>query len=57
LKSAIDYIGTDAEEITKNPDQPIKELGFYDLKAEDRNLFRKKFEESPEETSDRIQEE
>jgi hypothetical protein len=51
LKSATDYIGSDAEEKAKEPDQESKEISFYDLKAEDRDLFRKKFEEeTPEET-------
>lgn len=57
LKSAVDYIGTDTEEVPKEADQPAKELGFYDLKAEDRNLFRKKFEETTDETSSEKQEE
>jgi len=49
LKSAADYLGTDAEnETVKEADQTPKEVGFYDLKAEDRDRFRKKFsEETP----------
>ena len=45
LKSATDYIGSDAEEIDKEQDLQKKEVSFYDLKSEDRDLFRKKFEE------------
>lgn len=45
LKSATDYIGSDAEEKNKEIEQETKEVSFYDLKAEDRDLFRKKFEE------------
>lgn len=45
LKSATDYIGSDAEEIDKEQDLQKKEISFYDLKSEDRDLFRKKFEE------------
>ncbi len=45
LKSATDYIGTDKteQEIVKVPDEEPKEISFYDLKSEDRDLFRKKF--------------
>lgn len=48
LKSATDYIGSDAEEKTKDLEQENKEVSFYDLKAEDRDLFRKKFAEEKE---------
>ena len=52
LKSATDYIGTDAEEVVKVPDTVSKEVNFYDLKADDRNKFRMKFADENESASE-----
>jgi hypothetical protein len=54
LKSATDYLGTDKVEVenVKEPDQAPKEISFYDLKAQDRDLFRKKFSSESTESSE-----
>lgn len=53
LKSAVDYLGDDVNEVLeekiKEEDTQAKEVSFYDLKAEDRENFRKKFLTSEEE--------
>lgn len=54
LKSVADYIGTDEseKENLKEADEVAKEISFYDLKAEDRDMFRKKFSNEDSENSE-----
>jgi hypothetical protein len=53
LKSAVDYIGSDKKaqepaalpEIVKEPDSEEKEPSFFDMRAEEREKFRSKFQD------------
>lgn len=53
LKSAVDYIGSDKKleektETIKEPDEEEKPMSFLDMKAEDREKFRSKFQDDTE---------